>query len=148
MKSIPLLILCVIAFCGCSKSTTTSSSSHWTYNEDSFTGTSTTLVDSSLNSSASSGDYLLDIKYGEVPVSGVYTVVFPSGTLTSKECTITAGFNLFTPGGMMYYSSSGGSVTVTGSNGKISATFNNINMTSDFDTTMTYGLLSGVLIQQ
>jgi hypothetical protein len=147
MKPILLLILCIIVFYGCNKSTT-SSNSRWTYNTDSFTGTSTTLVDSSLNSSASSGDYLLDIKYGNAPVAGVYTVVFPSGTLTSKECTITAAFNLYTPGGMTYYSLSGESVTVTTSNGKISASFNNINMTSDFDTTMSYGVLSGVLIQQ
>jgi hypothetical protein len=146
MKPIFLLLLSAIVFCGCSKST--SSSSHWTYGGNSFTGTSTILVDSSLNSSGSSGNYILNIKYSETPVAGVYTVIFALDTPASKECTITAGFNLFTPGGMTYYSLSGGSVTVISDDGKIAASFNNIQMTSVFNTTMSYGSLSGILIQQ
>jgi hypothetical protein len=146
MKTLFFLLFSAVVFYGCSKSI--ASSSHWTYNGNSFTGTSTTLVDSSLNSSSSSGNYMLNIKYGEVPVAGVYTAVFPSGALTSKECTITAGFNLLTPGGMTFIALSGGLVTVTSNDGKISASFNNISMTSYFDTTTSYGSLSGILIQQ
>jgi hypothetical protein len=152
MKKLLPLVFIVIVFYGCSKNNPASTLSHWTFYENSFTvndtANNTVLVDSSLNSDLGRENSELTIKFGEIPTSGAYTVVRPSGTLTSQECSMTLVFSVLTPGEMIESSLGGGTVTVTNSGSKIAASFSKINMVSMYDSTTSNGYVSGTLIQK
>ncbi len=125
-----------IAIAGCSKSGGSSSgskSSTWTVADTTYTSSSTSFTNNELlgiDSKVSPAPQI-GIQFADTPAAGSYTVVNQYNTsVGTNQCSI-----LETKGsGTLFVSTGGGSVTVTVSKGKITASFKNIEM----------GVLSGI----
>lgn len=126
--------------------------SHWTINNQSYTATSTGFLSTTAHplvayDTTSNPRAQLQVLFGRTPTAnGTFTVVNPfAATMDSVQCAI--GF-LTGSGSSLAISSistGGGTVTVTMSNGKVIATFNNVSMSTGPSSFTT---LSGTLIQQ
>jgi hypothetical protein len=156
MGFLVIIIIITAGVSSCKKSNTVvpaNAISHWELDGKSDTGTTTLYSDQ--QNYLSSNQYLSDtvtnilaIQFSSRPtINGKFAVVGAGVTPNSKECdilSITANLSSQVAG-IQSVGEAGDSVSVTIVNGKITATFSNIEIQ---DKGGFYSLISGVLIQQ
>ncbi len=163
MKTFNKILICStiisVAFFSCSKKSDTSpsgsSSSSWTIANTTYNSSTTVFTNNELLGidQKISSDPDIGIQFNSRPVAGNYTLVNQyNATVGNNQCSILSSN---TTGSPTYVSTNGGTVAVTVSNGKISASFKNIavgtlsttNNNGTFNFTST-GTCSGTLTEQ
>ncbi len=155
IKTFSLAILVSITLFSCSKSgssVTPAASSSWTIAGSTYKGSYTYISSNGLLSKDGNvtGDPIILIQFNTAPVAGSYTVTTPAANSgASNECYFSAQ----TADGTNLFSSNGGTVTVTVSGGKVTASFNaipvgTIGAGNNGVTYTTTGTTTGKLVQQ
>ncbi|MBN9381508.1 MAG: hypothetical protein J0H74_12125 [Chitinophagaceae bacterium] len=136
----------------CKKSSSGPAVSHWTFNNQSYTATSTGFPSTPAHTliaydTAVQPQLKVELVFGHMPTSnqsfGVVNAF--SGTIDSLHCAIGLISGPASSMGIAGASSGGGTVNVTLSNGKVTASFNNISIQT---TPTNFTTISGVLIEQ
>ena len=154
-----LVIILSITLIACGKKddgVTPVTPSTWNVLGDNFKATSTIRLG---NDTLYASDTLslngingVEIFFGKTPVSGTYDIVAPKpvAVIAPNQCGIGIIYDF-----LYIYSVSGGSLNVTIKNNKITAVFNNIDMSKETNFSINtgysfapFGTASGVIIEQ
>jgi len=129
-KILSFSIIVSVAFFSCGKksdvSPSGSTSSSWTIAGNNYNSTTTVFTNNELLGvdQKVSTEPNIGIQFNATPAAGTYTIVNQyNATVGNGQCSILESI-----GNTVYVSDNGGTVTVTVSNGKITASFKNIAM--------------------
>jgi len=163
MKRLPVCLIIItifaISLASCKKSSTGISTSQWSLNGKTYTGTTTLLVKEDTvayilesTSTLDSITNFIEIGFKSNPVNNkkfAVAAAYGSSSLDSVHCIIVAGYAIPpSTNGLIgeSFGNPGDSVSITIVNGKVHATFSNI-ITMGQSSSL-FGALSGTIIQQ